>query len=111
MKLRCIFVLLNNNLKKEIMTHEQILNNRLQNENLLLDYFKRVNVPVERLQKVEVCNGRNNLCSAFKLICKDDQEYNYHKSSFYYATDKGGDFFQNDPRFFVLVITIKDGWH
>ena len=93
------------------MTHNQILVNRKANESLLMDYFSKVNVPTERLQKVQVYNGRNNLVPALQLTCKDIQEFDYHKSSFFFADKKGGDFCQYDARFFKLVITIKDEWN
>ncbi len=87
------------------------MNNRLKNQNLLIDYFNKVNVPTDRLQEVEVYNGRNNRVPALRLICKDEQEFKYHSSAFYYADKKGGEFFQYDERVLKLVITIKDGWN
>ena len=91
------------------MTYQEILNNRTENEKLLIDYFNKVNVPVNRLEKVEVFNGRNNKCEALRLICSNEEEFNSHKSSFHFATNNGGDFFTY--RHLALTITIKDGWN
>ena len=94
---------------QKTMRHQEILNTMLENETLLMDYFKKVNVPVDRLQKVEVFNGRNCKCSALTLRCNNEQEFNNHKLAFYYANKKGGDSFQYSKM--NLTITIKDGWN
>ncbi len=91
------------------MKNQEILNTMLENETLLMNYFKKVNVPIDRLQKVEVFNVRNCKCSALTLRCDNEQEFNYHKLAFYYADKKGGDSFQYSNR--NLTITIKDGWN
>jgi hypothetical protein len=91
------------------MRHQEILDTMLQNETLLMDYFKKVNVPTDRLQKVEVFNGRNCKCSALTLRCKNEQEFNSHKSAFYFANQKGGDYFTYSNN--NLTITIKDNWN
>lgn len=93
------------------MTYQDVLNTRLKNELLLMDYFKKVNVPTDRLQKVEVLNGRNCKCSALRLVCNNEDEFNYHRTAFYGAYRNGGEFFQYDARRFELTSTINDGWN
>lgn len=92
------------------MTTQQVLDTMLKNETLLMDYFKKVNVPTDRLQKVEVFNFRNRKCSALTLRCNNEQEFNSYKLAFYYARQKGGDYFTYSNNKY-LTITIEDGWN
>lgn len=93
------------------MTHQELENSRKKNESLLMDFFQKVNVPVNRAQKIQTINGRNCKCMAIQLICESREEFMYHKNSFAFAVKKGGDFFQYNERILKLVITIKDGWN
>lgn len=105
-----LYIIINKQ-KLNIMTGDEILKIRQENEAKLLDYFTKVNIPTDRLQKVEIYNGRNNRVPALQLICKDEQEFNYHQTAFFYADSKGGDFFQCNFSLNILRITIKDGWN
>ena len=93
------------------MTYAQILETRVANEARLMDYFKDVDVPTDRLFKSEIYNARNRKCTALTLNCNNEQEFNYHKTSFFYADKKGGEFFQCNYKFYSLTITIKDNWN
>ncbi len=95
------------------MTHEQFLQTRKNNEAILLEYFSKVGILTASLKKATGFNARNNEVEFLTLECASVSEFDYHKSSFFYANKKGGDYFTwtKVAEKYYLSISISDEWN